>query len=154
MQFQLNYRDYGDRDVTQHGDGDYDYEWYETHYYHYENAVLVKDGYSDVALFPNEEEPKVGDKIYVAYAEYSTGDSFGHATGCRTHLWAFTNAENAHNFCQAILRDYERKPGYDYGNKPFMYGDVPVNTNEWKGYFERLTDCDYVTLEVRKQYEQ
>ena len=151
MNFKLNYRDDCDRDEDRYGDGDYDYSWSEYHSYRYENAVMVKDGYSDVALFPYEEEPKVGDNIYVAYAEYSTGDSFGHATGLRTHLWAFTNAENAHNFCQAILRDNERNPDYNYDNKPFMYGDVPVNTNEWKGYFEHLSDCDYVTLEVRKK---
>ena len=150
MKFKLNYIDNHQREETVHSDRPYDYDWYESYSYQYENAVISKENeYSDVALFPGEEEPKVGDTLYVAYVSYDSGDSFGHMEGAHTHLWAFTNAESAQNFCDVIKKDHEDSPNYNHKHEPLVYRGVPVNTNEWKGYFEHFNECTYVSLEVR-----
>lgn len=84
MNFVLNYSDHG-HSHRDPGTGEWDHSWEESHDYHYHSAEIAS-GYSDVSLFPGDAEVELGDEIYVVYVTYSTGDSFGHADGCREHL--------------------------------------------------------------------
>lgn len=152
MKFKLCYRDHGHRDVSQGPGGDYDYSWYEYHEYSYHGLTVVKDGYSDVSLFPGEVEPQFGDSVYVVYVAYSTGDSFGHEEGVREHLWAFTDQDRATRFCTVITNDAKEAPDYDYEGKPLNFEGVPVNTNTWKGYFEHFRVCDFETLTLERKH--
>lgn len=151
MDFKLFFNDYGGRDVNQGPGGDYDYDWHEWHDYSYHGITVVKDGYNDVSLFPDEVEPQFGDDVYVVYVSYDTGDSFGHEDGVREHLWAFTDKDRANRFCSAITNDAEKNPDYNYKGNPFNFEGVPVNTNTWKGYFEHFRDCDFETLTLKRK---
>lgn len=152
MNFKLYYKDYGHREMHQGPGGDYDYDWYEYHDYQYDCVTVTGEkGYYDVALFPGEIEPGYGDNVYVVYVSYNTGDSFGHEENARVHLWAFSDEDRAWRFSCAIKNDAEQNPNYDFKNKPFKFEGVPVNTNEWKGYFENFNECNYVTLTLKRK---
>ncbi len=150
MNFNLDYRDYGRRD-EERGDGEWDYSWSEDHDYHYNGAHIVEEGYSDVGLFPGEHEPRLGDRIFVVYVSYDSGDSFGNERGRRVHLWAFTDAERAARLCDLVTLDAETTPDYDYDHKPLMFEGVPISVNEWKGYFEHFNHADYESLEIKRK---
>lgn len=149
MNFNLVYRDYGSRDVEQ-GDDEWDYEWTEDHSYDYEHAVIVTSGYCEVSLFPGEEEVKKGDDLHVVYVSYDSGDSFGREYGRRTHLWAFKDKARAMRLADEIAKDARANPDYDFDNEPMTFEGVPINTNEWKGYFEHFVRSDIETVTVRK----
>lgn len=150
MNFEIDYSDFGSQDRAHYGEDPYGYEWSEDHDYQYHGALLVDKGYNDVSLFPGEKPVEIGDDIHVVYACYDTGDSFGREVGKRTHLWAFSDRKNAFEFADAIKEDAVSKPEYDYDNTPLEFKGVPVNTNEWKGYFENFVCADVVTLIVRR----
>lgn len=150
MDFNLNYRDYGGRDVDHYGDGDWDYEWTEHHIYDYRSASIVKEGYSDVSLFPGDAEVEAGDDIHVVYVSYDSGDSFGREYGRRTHLWAFSDRKRAYLLAEALAKDADANPDYDFAHKPFEFEGVPVCTNEWKGYVEQFVSADVESLVVKR----
>jgi hypothetical protein len=152
MNFVLDYKDLGGREVNHHGDGDYDYDWTEDHDYHYYGASIVEgDGYSDVSLFPGEAEVELGDDIHIVYVSYDDGDSFGREYDRRVHLWAFSDRKRAYQLAEAIAADAEANPDYDFDHKPLMFEDVPISTNEWKGHFERFNRADVETVTVKRR---
>ena len=150
MQFNIDYKDYGCRD-TDYGQDKWDYSWSEDHSYDYKHAVIVKDGYSDIALFPGEADAEIGGDIHMVYVSYDTGDSFGNEHGKHVHLWAFTDRKRAYRLADALNEDGQANPDYDFDNKPFVFEGVPISTNEWKGYFERFGGAEVETLVVRKR---
>lgn len=150
MNFNLNYTDHGGRCETRHSSDPYDYDWSEDHYYEYHNVSIVKDGYSDLSLFPGESEVEAGDEVYVVYVSYNTGDSFGREDGCRTHLWAFSDRKRAYRLAEELAKDADAKPDYDFDHKPLEFEGVPISTNEWKGYFETFICADVEHLIVKR----
>jgi len=149
MNFNLDYRDYGRREETQYGESRWEYEWREDHVYRYFGARITNEGYSDVSLFPGETEVKPGDDIYIVYVSYDSGDSFGRENGCRTHLWAFSNSAKAYRLVEAIRKDAAANPNFNYEGKPLEFEGVPINTNEWKGYFEHFNYADVEAVVVK-----
>lgn len=149
MNFELDYCDHGHRVVTQHSDDKYDYSWSEDHSYEYSGAHIVTKGH-DVSLFPGETIVEPGDDIHVVYVSYGSGDSFGHESGRRTHLWAFSDRKRAYRLAEALCEDAAAEPDYDYNHTPLMFEGVPINTNEWNGYFESFNDADVVSLVVKR----
>jgi hypothetical protein len=152
VDFKLDYVDNGYHEVDRYGSDDYDYSWSTTHDYVYRCAFVADNGYSDVSLFPGEQEPKIGDNIHVVYVCYSTGDSFGQDTGIHEHLWAFTDYSKADELALAICEDSRKKPDYDYNHEPLSFEGVSINPNNWKGYFERFEKCDIETLLLKRKY--
>jgi hypothetical protein len=153
MNFYLDIKDHGHRD-SHHGADKWDYSWSEDHDYTYGRATIVEKGYSDVTLFPGEAEVEVGDDIHVVYVSYDTGDSFGREYGCRTHLWAFSDRRRAYRLVETVREDAEAEPDYDFDHKPLMFDDVPISTNDWKGYFERFNHADVETICVGKKIKE
>lgn len=149
MKFQVDISDYGHREVEQ-GEGEWDYSWRADHDYSYGKARIVTDGYADMDLFPGEAEVEPGDDIHIVYVAYSTGDSFGNEDGVREHLWAFSDRKRALDLADAVSEDAEANPEYDFEHQPLMFNSVPIATNTWKGYFERFTEADVVSVTVRK----
>jgi len=96
-------------------------------------SISITDKYPDVA---SVEEFKTGDEVYVVWAEWSSGDSFGHGDRCSTEALAvFSKSEDAYGFA-AECEKSNSKEGYSFtastGQK-FNSGYVP-----WSGYFESL----------------
>jgi hypothetical protein len=152
MKFRINTEDLVDRDEVRHGTDQYDYSWREDHHYSYNGAVIVVDStYGDIELFPREEEVGAGDEIHVVYVEYDTGDSFGISRGNRSHLWAFADKTRAQALVDAIQADHATNPDYDFDNGPMKFDGVPINCNEWKGYFEHLRRVAIETIVVRRR---
>jgi len=150
MKFSLNYSDHGSsyRDA---GTGNWDHSWEESHSYEYHSAEIVTGGYGEVDLFPGDAEVEVGDEIYMVYVSYGTGDSFGHASGCHEHLWAFSDRKRAYRLAEVLEEDAKVNPDYDYDHKPLEFEGVPINTNSWKGYFERFEEAGVEHLIVKKR---
>lgn len=132
------------------GEGDYP-DWSEDTITRLNYATPIPEGYWDVALFPNEVDPKLGDNIFVVWVEYSSGDSFGSSSGNVEFLWAFTDAEKAYKLKELIYKDYRDDSYYNFksGNNFNFYG-VNIYTGTWKGYFESLQTVRVDRLEVKK----
>lgn len=108
-------------------------DWYESYSNSLDSIKIVEDEYPDVA---SVEEFKVGDEVYVVWAEWSSGDSFGRGDRCSTEALAvFSKSEDAYGFAEACERATS-KDGYNFtastGQK-FSSSYVP-----WSGYFESL----------------
>lgn len=135
MYFRLNstnYREYH-RSGEEYGD------WSESNDIDYKDAKVSDLGYGDVALFPNQREPKRGEDIFVVGVSYSSGDSFGHGTGYHELLWAFTDGDLAFKLSDLLKKDSEDNPDYNYKSGNYvMFEGVKVGTSTWKGYFESL----------------
>lgn len=151
MNFNIDYKDYGRRTENRHNDYPYNYDWSENHSYDYKGAVIVKDGYSDIALFPGEADAEIGGDIYMVYVSYDSGDSCGNEYGKHVHLWAFTDRDRAYRLADALTADAEANPDYDFDNKPFEFEGVPISTNEWKGYFYHFGEAEVKTLVVTER---
>lgn len=149
MKFNIDYRDYGRRDEERYSEDAYDYSWSEDHSYDYNSMTIVTDGYSDVALFPGEAEPKRGDTVHLVYVSYDSGDSFGREYGRHVQLWVFTNYERARALCDFIELDAKTAPDYDFDHKPQEFEGVPIATNEWKGYFEHFNCADTESVMIK-----
>jgi hypothetical protein len=152
MKFDIDIVHSGGRDEHRHSDDPYDYSWSEDHDYSYGTARIIKDGkYGDVDLFPGDAEVKAGDEIYVVHVSYDSGDSFGSSSNNRTHLWAFSNKARAERLCNIIDIDATTNSDYDFDNKPLTFDNVPINCNEWKGYFENFQAAAVETILIRRR---
>ena len=76
---------------------------------------------------------EVPDHVYVVYAKYSTGDTFGRCNNCGKVLEVCLNFEEA----KGKIKEYENKDSNDYS--------VP-----WNGYFECLDFIDAQLMHVYK----
>ena len=85
-----------------------------------------------------------GDVVFVLYMTYSTGDSFGRATGKGEVLWAFKDAAIAMKAKAA----WEQK-GKDYSIEFEVDGGNTITlSNPASGYFENLGAVDIATFLV------
>lgn len=135
MYFSLNSRNYN----NYHHSGEEYGDWSESNSIDYIHAEISDSGYGNVALFPNQKEPKRGEDIFVVGVSYSSGDSFGHGSGYHELLWAFTDGDLAFKLQDLLEKDNEKNPDYNFkdGNYVFFEG-TKVITSTWKGYFEHL----------------
>lgn len=108
------------------------------------------DSISRCAKYPDVICPikfKEGDKCYVVWVEYSTGDSFGHADrGSVESIGVFKDYACAEELQEQLLKfnpdvntnDWENKYRFEYqtsDGQEFKIGFVP-----WVGYFETLDE--------------
>lgn len=132
------WQDESDGDCYWHADYDYQYG---------EEAIIEpKSTCGDVSLFPEQPEPKYGDKIHVVYITYNSGDSLGHSSGRRIHAWAFSDLEMASKYMQAIKQNAE-----DEDDHYFEFEGVRTFTGEWKGFFDSFTDAGILTFPFVKK---
>lgn len=94
---------------------------------------------------PNYLDAKEGDLIWVVYAVYSTGDSFGHdEDGSFEFINVFSNEKDARECAKTLLKTESKNPSYKLSNgKSVSLGYVP-----WSGYFETLSYIEYECFRV------
>ena len=99
-------------------------------------SLATESAYSTVT-YPGEV--KVGEKIYLVYAVYSTGDSFGHDEDACIELISVHKNLDVARFNYQKVKDSVNK-NYDFKLEISQDNGqvVPVST-PWNGYFESLS---------------
>lgn len=152
-----SYCDYSEREDVEYGD------WSESYTNSFDGVVKKTDQYPDVtSIF----DIQPGTKVWVAWAEWSSGDSFGRADNgytevlgifldkyaaeeLRTHIINGGNQGEADRQNPGKRKKKVKNPeGYGIRTSDgqwFESGFAP-----WSGYFERLTDIhiESATVEV------
>lgn len=124
----------------------------------------------DVALIHSEKTPRYvrgeresyegelveGDLIYVVVANWSSGDSFGHASRCHVEVPCVNKDEAT---ARRNLKELERKRDskkYDDCNVALMNDDGSVYPyhRSWLGYFESLDSLEIHTMIVKNYNEE
>ena len=108
---------------------------------------ISTDQYGDVYI-PGEVSP--GDNIWLVYAVYSTGDSFGHDDkNCIDFISIHRDEETARNNAKILCKINGDEFNYDYQVPITMEGGTKLNYNPpWLGYFERLDYIDVQSFRV------
>ncbi|HET8688511.1 MAG TPA: hypothetical protein VFM18_18010 [Methanosarcina sp.] len=129
-----------------HSDEPYDYSWSES-YSNYFDRITKTDEYPDVVSM---HDFKAGDQAYLVWAEWSSGDSFGH--GDRNNVEAlgvFMHKHDAENFAQVLRETRSNKS--ESGNFSWTSSEgqiVETGCLPWCGYFETLDNINVELVSV------
>ena len=123
-------------------------EWHESWEHSFTGIELCKDDYPDLIAL---EEYEPGDPVYIVWAEYSQGDSFGWANRGRTEiLIALKNLEDAKRVQKLAM--LFKPEGYVY-YFPFEFGKHTAEIYcPWLGYFEQLDEIHIDKAYIPKAY--
>lgn len=126
-------------EVSREARGDDSWDRGDTKTYWYVNGIeLVED--DKYMCVKNYLDAKVGDRIFVVYAVYSTGDSFGNDEDKNLEFINVFSCREDANACAEILSNARETATYVLSNgERVSYGYIP-----WSGYFERLS---YIEVE-------
>lgn len=111
-----------------------------------------KDAYPDVTSI---HDFKIGDVAFLVWAEWSTGDSFGHGTNSSSEAFALLkNAEDAFKLAQALreatgnqkAKKWEDQYRFDWKSSDGQ--KVSSGFLPWLGYFENLENVYVETIQV------
>lgn len=98
----------------------------------------------------------VGDKVYIVWVEYTTGDSFGSDSGNIEMIGAFVDVDRA-NKCAQSCKDFGEDDSAGYMDLDRYSLKVELDNGQtysvhvpWTGYFEHL-DQVHVTPKTIKQ---
>jgi len=92
-------------------------------------------------------DPKTVDEVHVLVVRYSTGDTFGHTSGCGKIEGVYKNAKIAEKIGEAIKSGYDIRDNQgkwpeklykDYRKIKGITDDSEYLGFPWEGYFERL----------------
>ncbi len=100
--------------------------------------LVDQDGYKRL---PVDDDVSVGDDLWVVYAVYSTGDTFGHDEGGGFEWLSYHRTEEA---AQKAKSDDEQGSDFitlDNGKQQKFY-------RSWDGYFESLDSLEIKRLTV------
>jgi hypothetical protein len=122
--------------------------WSESYSNHLKGIVTKTTEYPDVASI---HDVKPGTSVLIVWAEWSTGDSFGHATNRSTEvLGLFLDMASAKALADGIKNGSKSAyHSFRTQNKPASDGyDIKTPDGQrftsgfasWNGYFESLTD--------------
>lgn len=106
--------------------------------------LVLSEKYPDVYL----DDAKLGDHVYLIFAEYSTGDSFGYDENARVEIISVHRSKDLAEKNRAMLASINKHDGYktfiELDNGKEMQIHVP-----WTGYFESLTElhCEEFIIE-------
>lgn len=120
--------------------------WEESYRNSLEGVSLDKDHYYWANSCPVDFEVKKGDVVYVIWAEYSSGDSFGRGERNSTDVvHVFMNKDLAREAYQSLLNTPVKehdKDWYDSWNAKFMSdsGEEIIYHRPWLGYFDSLDE--------------
>ena len=104
-------------------------------------SLTTKEGRKwDYSDYYTDEDIKVGDEVYVVFATYSTGDTFGrHEGGGIEAVFMSKNEKDANTVYNTLMRAGSTAFSVDIG-----LGDRTVSIYcPWSGYFESLDDLHY-----------
>lgn len=94
----------------------------------------------------------VGDIVYIVWAEYSTGDSFGNDGGVVEYIAAFVSETKAWN-CQRYIQNTGNR-SHGGRTKPYEIeledGTKQVLSCPWHGYFEHLEDVHVTEIIIEE----
>jgi len=125
-----------------HGDGEWDFSWEESYSNSFESVVKT-DKYPDITALHDFE---VGDQAFLVWAEWSTGDSFGH--GDRSHVEAFAlfkNSEDAYAYAHALEHAPDGKKFKFVSSEGQVFENIYM---PWHGYFESLDNIHVETVTI------
>lgn len=105
-------------------------EWSETHSYTPLYLTKESDGYNSEYI-PISFATQIGENYWYVGVNYSSGDSFGYATGRHCVMGLFKTIEEANKFVKAI--ENCKKDEYT-----FDFNGLKYSTSAFVGYFERI----------------
>ena len=134
---------YNETQTEYYHDGEQWGEWHASYDFSIEGVSLTAPSHHEYEKL-GLENVKPGDVVYVFWMTYSTGDSFGHATGQGEVLWVFKDPNLALAAKQKFMQDKEQ----------YL---IEINTDDGKtftlsnpasGYFENLGELEISTFLV------
>lgn len=139
-------------DITRHADPDEQWDGDDLAHSQDIHGYSIGDEKTYGETFPMHVEPDKNKTYWLVYANYGTGDSFHHETGCICFVGVFEDANDAEHLAKVLEKDAEKE---DYDFKPiqvkFPSGMVKdVCTSTWKGYFESLEGVHVRSLRYTK----
>lgn len=123
--------------VTEYGDYYYDHSIYPSDIITRSAKGLCPDVVSNLDI-------KNGDKIYIVYAVWSTGDSFGQSDNSESECFGlFKDVDSAKELAAKLESSSEMKDFVTSDGQVFNHYSLP-----WDGYFESLSyvECKDVTF--------
>ncbi len=136
--------------------------WSTKHYNEIKSFSITKsEEYFDLIINNNIDTTK---PLYLLYAEYSHGDSFGNESGCLEYIKLFESLDEANllkddlelfeKYAKSEFKRYDFKPNlidkfdkYDSWNRSFEYFGEKFCL-PWGGYFEYLEKYSIIKLEL------
>lgn len=120
-------------------------EWSESNYFTVERVFVDKpDHMVYTEQFNLPFEVNVGDKVFVLYIVYSTGDSFGNGTGYGEVQWVFKDP----SIGLKAVKEWEKNEGVV--RFEIEVGSVIKLYNPAHGYFEDLESVELKTMIVQQ----
>lgn len=123
-------------------------EW-ESAYTNRFGSIRRLDDHQDNVLpdVTSQLDLKRGDPVYVVWAEWSTGDSFGHSENSESEAFAvFADSYSAEQFSK-YLQEYTVDEKERWGEPWTVYYEAPDGQKihhskilPWDGFFESLTE--------------
>ena len=136
MYFDLDYDNHGHTHVEDDGTEWGRHEYASNEFVYKGITKAAREDWGEIALFPGEKEPSIGDSVFIVVVDYDTGDSFNNYTGCHEWEWAFTDPIKAEELAREITKNSE-----DESFAPFDFHGVPIEQATWKGYFECFNEA-------------
>lgn len=140
MKLYVKYHESGESGREEHGEGSWDYTWWENNYFEVWGVSLNKDDIYNFETFDVCFDVVEGETVHVLYMIYSTGDTFGHSRGNGEILWVFKDFDKAEAAAKS-LRENENSYSIDILDEENNF--VRLN-NPGSGYFERI---EQITIE-------
>ena len=107
-------------------------------------STSSRDRYNE-EKFTLDIDVKAGDHVFVLYMVYSTGDTFGRASGKGEVLWVFKDADTAREALRLWKEENDKRdPEYSVKFEDDT-GRVIQLSNPGSGYFENVS---YIELET------
>lgn len=130
---------YDTRCYTDYHDGEEYGSWEKSGDFWVDGVYSRKNGYG-YEEFDTTFKAKIGDRVYVLWIKYGTGDSFGHESGRGEIMWVFKNVKVAEAAAKAWREQTEHyRENHEYS---VVFeddnGDEVKLSNPAAGYFESL----------------
>ena len=105
----------------------------------------------------NLDDVSVGDKVWLVYAIYSTGDSFGYDQNERIEFFTVHRDEQVARYNAKALEGFDSDADYNRHDKFFLSlddGSQFQTVPPWCGYFESLTAVYCECFVVQDEYNK
>ena len=125
--------------TTREGDPNDQWDRGNTSTDHSVTGLVVGEDYHGLYL---DGEVKPGDTVWLVYAVYSTGDSFGHDQDKCIEFFTVHRDESVAKFNARALAGYEPEKDFSQREKFFLSldnGEQFQTVPPWSGYFESLS---------------
>lgn len=113
-------------------------DWSTEYEYNITGVYLSKPEHRDFDELGVTSKVEVGDTIYIVYMIFSSGDTFGTASGMGETIWAFTNLSAAIKCCQEINKN-DSEYTIEFLDDE---GQTIKFSNPAAGYFENMHSCE------------